>query len=41
MVFPGRVLETERGIRVYYGAADDKICSAENTWDALWEAVNA
>jgi beta-1,2-mannobiose phosphorylase / 1,2-beta-oligomannan phosphorylase len=40
VVFPCGSIIIEGGIRVYYGAADDKVCAADMSWKNLWEILN-
>ncbi len=40
VVFPCGILKKETGIQVFYGAADDKICSASLSWDVIWEVLD-
>ncbi len=40
VVFPCGVVENDDELQVYYGAADDKICTATISWSSIWEALD-
>ena len=40
VIFPCGLVEEKNGIRIYYGAADDKICTAHISWESLWEVLD-
>ena len=41
VVFPCGIIDTNDGLRLYYGAADEYVCTAVISWKTVWEALDA